>query len=160
MDSEHKGQEPMAVQSLRRLNLVILDDDPAVVRLVTTFLEGDFAEKFDIVSFTDPTDAQKWINEKCCDVLLSDIEMPGVDGLEMLRFAKGRNSWTQVIFMTGHSSWNHIATAIEQGATDYLVKPIHRHVLVDLLGQAHQRATRWQQAVRETFQRKKVVATT
>ena len=148
----------MAVQSLRQLNLVILDDDPAVVRLVTTFLEGDLAEKFNIVSFTDPADAQQWIDEKCCDVLLSDIEMPGINGLEMLRFAKRRNSWTQVIFMTGHSSWERIATAIEQGATDYLVKPIQRDVLVELLSQAHQRASRWQQAVRETFELEKAAA--
>lgn len=148
----------MAMQSLRQLNLVIVDDDPSVVRLVTTFLKGDLSEKFNIVSFTDPADARQWIDEKCCDVLLSDIEMPGVDGLEMLRFAKRRNSWTQVIFMTGHSSWDHIATAIEQGATDYLVKPIQREVLVELLDQAHQRATRWQQAVRETFELEKSAA--
>ena len=149
----------MAMQSLRQLNLVILDDDPAVVRLVEKFVDGDLAEKFNIVSFTDPAVAQQWIDEKCCDVLLSDIEMPGIDGLEMLRFAKRRNSWTQVIFITGHSSWDRIATAIEQGATDYLVKPIQRDALVGLLSQAHQRATRWQQAVRETFELDRAVAT-
>ena len=149
----------MATRSLRQLNLVILDDDPAVVRLVTKFLAGDLAEKFNTVSFTDPADAQQWIDEKCCDVLLSDIEMPGIDGLEMLRFAKRRNSWTQVVFMTGHSSCDRIATAIEQGATDYLVKPIQRDVLVEMLSQVHQRSIRWQQAVRETFELEKSVAT-
>ena len=147
------------MQSLRQLNLVILDDDPAVVRLVTAFLKGDLSEKFNIVSFTDPVDAQQWIDNKCCDVLLSDIEMPGIDGLAMLQFAKRRNSWTQIIFMTGHSSWDRIATAIEQGATDYLVKPIERDALVELLSQAHQRATRWQQAVRETFKLDRALAT-
>jgi YesN/AraC family two-component response regulator len=91
-------------------------------------------------------------------VLLSDIEMPDIDGLDMMRFAKARNSWTQIIFMTGHSSWDRIASAIEQGATDYLVKPIQREALVDLLNQSHQRATRWQQAVRTTFELDKTAA--
>lgn len=135
----------------RKLNLLLLDDDASIVRLVEKYLQAGLTADIELHAMSDPEQARQWIEQHCCDILLSDIEMPGIDGLEMLRFAKQRNAWTQVIFMTGHSTWDRIAEAIENGATDYLLKPINREELIDVVSQQCARLTRWQQALSGTL---------
>lgn len=129
------------------LNLLVVDDDPAILRLVTALLAADLGDRLEIVGIADPSAAKDWLSDHRCDILLSDIEMPGIDGLEMLRHAKQMNAWTQVVFMTGHSRWDHITEAVENGASDYLLKPIDRSELIDLIGQTCDRFARWQAAV-------------
>lgn len=143
----------MAPQAARKLNLVILDDDPSVVRIATAMISGAMKDRLDIVSFTNPILAQDWIDQNCCDLLVSDIEMPDVDGLEMLRFAKRRNAWTQVIFMTAHSSWSRVSEAIELGASNYLLKPLNREEILSVVEQEYIRCARWQNAAKGTLSR-------
>ena len=133
--------------AIRRLKTVILDDDPGIVRLVETILRGAFGEELEIVDFTDAKLAQSWIHTNICDLFISDIDMPGIDGHEMLLFAKKRNPWTQVVFLTGQSSWMHVTQAVENGASDFLLKPIQKDELCNIVQQHIERAARWQSAL-------------
>lgn len=137
--------------AVRKLNLLILDDDASVVRLITKIVAAKLSDRLNIFQFTDPAEALEWIDNNCCDILLSDIEMPDYDGLEILRRAKHRNAWTQAIFLTAHSSWERISEAIENGASDYLLKPVDREEVQQLLDQLCARFARWHTAVFETF---------
>jgi DNA-binding NtrC family response regulator len=136
----------------RKLRLVLVDDDTIVTRIATKYLQIEFPGQFSLAVFNDPRTARRAIDETGCDLLLSDIEMPELSGLEMLRFAKARNAWAQVIFMTAHSTWDHIAAAIESGATDYLLKPLDRDDFLRVVHQARERIIRWQNAVRLAWQ--------
>lgn len=131
----------------RKLKTVILDDDAGIVRLVKTILRGAFGNELELFDFTDVHEAQQWISTNCCDLLISDIEMPDIDGLEMLVFAKRRNAWTQVVFLTGQSSWMHVTQAVENGASDFLLKPIKRDELCNMVQQHIERSARWQTAL-------------
>ncbi|PQO30611.1 transcriptional regulator [Blastopirellula marina] len=131
----------------RKLKTVILDDDAGIVRLVKTILRGAFGSELELVDFTNAQEAQNWIGSNCCDLLISDIEMPGIDGQDMLVFAKQRNAWTQVVFLTGQSSWMHVTQAVENGASDFLLKPIQRAELCNIVQQHIERAARWQSAL-------------
>lgn len=142
-------------KTTRKLTLVILDDDPAVVRLVKTFLEAEFKDVATIHTLCNPLEAQTFLDERCCDILLSDIEMPGIDGMEVLKIAKKRNAWTQVIFMTGCSTWDRIRGAIENGATDYLTKPINRMQLISTVRYQLERLMRWRTATMESLRQKR-----
>lgn len=132
----------------RRTSIVIVDDEPTVVRVAEKVLINHFGDQLDIFSTTDSEDAHNHISQRRCDILLSDIEMPGIHGLEMLKAARKYNAWTRVIFMTGHSTWDRIAEAIENGAADYLIKPIDHEQLVEVVGQERERLARWHGAVR------------
>jgi DNA-binding NtrC family response regulator len=136
----------------RKMSLVLLDDDPAMVRLLEKVITRNLGQRIEVVSFTAPEAAERWIDRNSCDVLLSDIEMPGKDGLEMLRLAKKRNAWTQVIFLTGHSTWGRISEALEAGASDYLLKPVDQQELISVLEHEWVRQTRWKAALAETLQ--------
>jgi DNA-binding NtrC family response regulator len=137
---------------MRELNLLVLDDDPSILRLTVKLLKKELGSGVAVTALDDPLLAQQWLRENCCDILLTDIEMPEIDGLEMLKFAKARNAWTQVIFLTGASTWDRIAEAIEFGASDYLLKPIDRGELITIVGQAVNRFNRWQSAVLDTLE--------
>lgn len=135
----------------RKLKLLAVDDSPTILTLVSKMLQASLSDVLEVTAISDPVQASKFLESECCDILLSDIEMPGVTGLDMLRLAKSRNAWTQVVFMTAHSSWDYLAEAIENGATDYLLKPIDRCELVSVVSQCASRVTRWQKALRGTL---------
>ncbi|HTN76093.1 MAG TPA: response regulator [Pirellulaceae bacterium] len=135
----------------RKLNLLVVDDSSTIVTLVSKMLQASLGDVLEVTAFSSPLEAVKFLDGYCCDILLSDIEMPGVSGIEMLRQAKSRNAWTQVIFMTAHSSCDYLAEAIENGASDYLLKPIDRGEMVGVVSQCASRVTRWHKALRGTL---------
>jgi len=135
------------MSAFRKLNVLIVDDDATLTRLVHKYLITDLGEQINVEIIHSGDLAKSRLDHHGCDILLCDIEMPECDGLEILRFAKLRNAWTQVIFMTAHSTWDRISEAIENGATDYLLKPINRTELSQVISQECARLHRWQQAV-------------
>ncbi|TWT33105.1 response regulator [Blastopirellula retiformator] len=138
----------MNTPAVRKINVVVVDDDPAMKRLLEQMLLTNFGDSLNLWAFTDPHEAQQWMDQICCDLLISDIEMPEIDGMGMLIFAKRRNAWTQVIFLTGHSSWDRVTEAIENGASDFLLKPLDKSELIKLINQELERFVRWQTALR------------
>ena len=87
--------------TIRKLNLLIVDDDPSIVRLADKYLRAEFAERIALTTFSDPRAARQQIEDAGCDLLISDIQMPGLGGLEMLQVAKRRNAWTRGDFHDG-----------------------------------------------------------
>lgn len=136
----------------RKTSVVIVDDEPTIVRVAEKVLRDHFGEELAIFTTTDSTAALDHISQRRCDILLSDIEMPGIHGLEMLKSARQYNTWTRVVFITGHSTWDLIAEAIENGAADYLVKPLDHDQLIHVVTQERERLARWHDAVRGALQ--------
>ncbi len=126
------------------LHLVVVDDDAAVVRLATKVIEGSLGDKFRTVAFTDASEARQWIENHPCDVLLTDLDSPAIDGQEMLRHAKAHHPWSQVIVLAENEA--SVPQAMATGSHDYLLKPLDHIEMVELLTQAHDRFARWQQA--------------
>ncbi len=139
-------------------SLLVVDDDPSMTRLVVTVLKRALGDAITIEALTDPAVARERIDEGGIDILLTDLEMPAINGLDLLRCAKRRNACTQVLFFTGHSSQDALLSALELGAVDYLLKPVDQQDLVELITQAHHRQQRWRRALVETWQRKKEAA--
>lgn len=138
------------------IHLAVLDDDFSILQLVGAYLRSYFGDRVDVTLLNSPEEARQFLDSHACDILLSDIEMPETDGLEMLDFAKKRNSWTQVVFMTGFSSWDRISAAIERGAADYLLKPIDRQELAHIIEGQIARSIRWKRAVLGTLRPQEV----
>ena len=131
--------------------LLLVDDDPSMVRLLTKIIEREYDGQIELASLTDPSEARRRIETQVVEILITDLEMPGVNGLELLRCAKRRNASTQVLFMTGNSTLDALTDALELGATDYLLKPVDRAQLVKLVGDAQERLSRWREALAATL---------
>jgi len=132
-------------------HLLLVDDDPAMTRLLKAVIDNSFGDAFSVKTLTCPKKARAWIEQQRVDVLVTDLEMPEVNGLELLRCAKRWNAFTQVYFITGHSTLDSLTDALELGATDYLLKPLDKEELVELLGHAQRRQRRWRQALAGTL---------
>ena len=133
------------------VRLLIVDDDSSMVRLLTTIITHTSDDRVELHSLTDPAEARCWLDNNLVDILVTDLEMPGVDGLELLRCAKRRNPCAQVLFITGHSTLDALVEAMELGATDYLLKPFDQEELIDLIHDAHKRLRRWRRALAGTL---------
>ncbi len=137
-----------------KFKMLVLDDDPAMVRLLRKVIDrefGDQLDQLDLTDLTDPVEARKWIEENAPDIVLTDLEMPQVSGLEILRCSKRRNVRSQVLLLTGHSNTESLLDALELGAIDYLIKPVDQQELTELLTHSFARITRWKNAMRETI---------
>lgn len=147
--------------SKHRVTVLLVDDDPSMVRLLRGVLKRSFGEQLALESLTDPAAAQARLEEGGVDVLLTDLEMPGIDGLELLRRAKRRNVYTQVLLLTGHSTQQALLEAFELGATDYLIKPFEPETVADRVAETVRRQQRWKEALVQTWQhqRQSVAAT-
>lgn len=146
----------------RPTRLLLVDDDPSMVRLLGHVIMRSFGDRIEMKSLTDPRLAQECIESDLWDILITDLEMPGINGLALLRCAKRKNALTQVFFMTGHSALDSLSAALEMGATDYLLKPLDAPELVEILEEARKRIRRWRQACVGTLSGRtgRVLATT
>ncbi len=141
----------MTIALTKTTRLLLVDDDPSMVRLLNKIIERQFADEMELTCLTDPKEARRQIEGQLFDILITDLEMPGVNGLELLRCAKRQNPCTQVLFMTGRSTLDALTDALELGATDYLLKPLDQAQLIKLVEDAQERLLRWREALAGTL---------
>jgi DNA-binding NtrC family response regulator len=103
-----------------KARILIVDDEEIVLRSCTRILES---EQYEVESVLDPWEALRKIDENGYNVLVLDIMMPKIDGLEVLQHVKERHPDVDVIMMTGLSQIQTAVRAMKLGAFDYLSKP-------------------------------------
>ncbi len=103
-----------------KLKLMVVDDEESIRDILADIL---FDEGYDVLEAEDGQVAMKLFEEHDIALVLSDIRMPGMSGLELLEKVKELSPETQVIIMTSHASFDTALAAMRNGAYDYLVKP-------------------------------------
>jgi signal transduction histidine kinase len=96
------------------------------------------------------------LEEQPVDVVVLDVKMPGMDGIETLRRIKERYPKTEVILLTGHATTCDGVEGIKSGAFDYLSKPVALDHLVRKIRQAHEKITREEEKKKEAEFRAKM----
>lgn len=103
------------------LRILIVDDEVEISKTLTRFLELD--DRFIIESVTNPLEALEKVKREKIHILLSDIMMPEMSGIELLEQVKKIDGLTQVIMMTAFSTVDKVVDCLEKGANDYILKP-------------------------------------
>ncbi len=101
--------------------IVVVDDDPDVLETIRQFLAK---RKFEIHTATTGEEALLLIRAVRPHLVLLDIRLPGLDGIETLREIRRFDSTVGVIMMTGYANDEEGRLSLELGASDYIVKPI------------------------------------
>lgn len=73
------------------------------------------------------------IEEKKPDVLITDIRMPGMDGLQLMQMIQEKNLETRVVLVSGYAEFNYAQQAMRMGAVDYLLKPVETEALAEVM---------------------------
>jgi EAL domain-containing protein (putative c-di-GMP-specific phosphodiesterase class I) len=113
--------------------VLLVDDDAAVVRAHCRILAGP---TYVVETAIDGKAAEQALASAHFDVILSDIDMPGMDGIQLLERVRSRDLDVPVVLITGNPSVDTAIRAMEQGALRYLVKPVDSGVLLKVVGDA------------------------
>jgi DNA-binding NtrC family response regulator len=111
-------------------SVMILDDEPIVCERLRSTLEK---LNLDLETFTDPNEALKRFSEKKVDVLITDLKMKEIDGIEILKLVKKVSPDTKVIIITGFATVEKAKEALKIGAYDFIAKPFRLSQLRDLV---------------------------
>ncbi|QNK58874.1 response regulator [Paenibacillus sp. PAMC21692] len=102
--------------------ILIVDDELFILNGLTSMVkEANFAE-LEVYKAASALEALDWLQRTTIDVVLTDICMPGMDGLELQRHIKRQWPRCKVIFLTGHDDFDYAREAIHQRAADYILK--------------------------------------
>lgn len=115
--------------------ILVIDDEPSMRITLQAFLEKD---GYQVSVANDAISAYEMINFNHYDVVLTDIIMPGMTGIELLTKIRQHSDSVQVIVMTGEPTVGTAVNAVKHGANDYLSKPIDRETLLKTVKQAAQ----------------------
>ena len=126
-----------------KARVLVCDDKENFTKLFRRILP---AERYDVTAAEDGHRALALVAAGDFDVIVSDIRMPGADGLEVLREAKSRDPDAEVILMTAYATVPAAVDAIRQGAYDYLAKPFEPDEALLVVDRALERRRLKQQA--------------
>ena len=101
--------------------IAIIDDEQDILDILERFLSR--SEKFDIEIFSNPQTALPKVKSGMYDLILLDIMMPQMDGIEFLKEIKSTSNDTNVIMMTAYSTQDRMIDCEHIGANDYVTKP-------------------------------------
>jgi DNA-binding response OmpR family regulator len=100
--------------------ILVVDDDPDTCALMADIL---LEEGYDVVTCSRGEEAMEIVSEDKFDLVLSDIKMPRVSGIELLSYVRKKNLETEVILITAYASVETAVQALRDEAFDYLTKP-------------------------------------
>jgi DNA-binding NtrC family response regulator len=124
-----------SVRTAKAPRKVLLIDDDASLRRVTEYSLQSAG--FNVISVADGKQGLVVFREDCPEVVITDIQMPGMSGYEVLQQIKAERPETLVIVITAHSTVEKAVAAMKQGAHDYLTKPFSRDELVHVVDKAY-----------------------
>lgn len=108
-------------------NILIVDDEKNICRTVRMVLMD---EDYEIETASSAEEGLQKLNEHPYDVLIADVQMSGMSGIEMLDHIREDENRPEIIMMSGHATLNDAVSATRLGAFDFLEKPIDRERLI------------------------------
>ena len=104
------------------INILIIEDDKSIRRVIKKILEGE-NKNYKIIEAIDGKDGLIKINENQLNLILCDIKMPRLDGIDVLKYVKKNNLFIPFILLTGHGNIDTAVNAMKIGAFDFIEKP-------------------------------------
>lgn len=115
------------MESSGKRKIVAVDDSGIILKMLIKVL----GESYDLHAFSSGKRALQFLKEKTPDLIILDIDMPEINGYDMLKMIKEREHLKEVpvIFLTSNNDKSHVVKAVAVGAKDYVVKPIDEDIL-------------------------------
>jgi excisionase family DNA binding protein len=132
------GLQPAPQSATHRHSLLVVDDEEAVRELIATTLRSADAG-YDVTVAPDGASALQLLRAKSFDVLITDLKMAGMDGMTLIRDARGVAPNLPVIIITAAPSQTSAIDAVNAGVSGYLTKPFRLQQILDVVASAIRR---------------------
>ncbi len=132
-------------------SILIVDDDEITRDIISEYLKTN--EKLNILTAKDGESALRLIEQKKIHIMLLDISMPGMNGIDVLKETKKIDPLIQVIMITAFSTLDRVIESLMHGAIDYLTKPFKSpEELRRIVNISVERLDRWKDVLKYTAQ--------
>jgi len=122
---------------MSRIRILVVDDEPDFLKLIQRRLGK---RNVDVGVAASGQEALQILEKISVDVVILDVRMPGLSGLETLKEIRKRHQEIEVIMLTGHGSMQSGIEGISHGAYDYILKPFSIEDLLERIRDAHEHA--------------------
>jgi DNA-binding NtrC family response regulator len=117
----------------RKTQVLILDDEPIVWKRLKPALEK---AGYEVEAFTQSSNAMRRVQEKEFDIVVTDLKMEGIDGMQFLTEVKTLSPKTEVIVITGFATMETARESFQKGVFDFVAKPFKRGELLEIVKKA------------------------
>ncbi len=108
--------------------LLVVDDEPNMLRLLKTILMDKTGYEVDTTN--NPLEVEKMLKEQPYDLVVTDLKMPLVDGIDLIDIIKKIDSQIPVIIITAYGTMETAEEAIQKGAYDFITKPFRKESIL------------------------------
>jgi two-component system, OmpR family, response regulator len=123
-------------EGMEKFRMLIVDDEEDFLETILKRLK---ARKIEVTGVDSGYKALDFLANQDVDVIILDVKMPGMDGIETLREIKKKKPLVEVIMLTGHASVESGIQGMQLGAFDYVMKPVALDELLEKVRQAYDR---------------------
>lgn len=134
-----------------KANVLLVDDEPDFLEM---FSERLIARGFSVFTAQSGEEALVRIRTGGIDVVILDVQMPGMSGIDILHEIKKLEPLVEVMLLTGQASVQTAVNGMKSGAFDYIMKPADMGELVEKLAGAHKRKSEQEERIRNAEIRK------
>ena len=110
--------------------VLVVDDDPQVVRLLRVNLE---LEGYEVVSANDGNEALEAVASEDPDLVICDVMMPGMDGIEVVRRLRADKQTVPVVMLSAKAMRSDMRVGLDAGANEYVTKPFDPAELIEVV---------------------------
>jgi len=129
--------------------LLVVDDEPNMLRLLKTILMDKTG--YEVTTTNNPLEVSKMLQEDHYDLVITDLKMPLVDGIDLIGIVKGIDSTMPIIVITAYGTIETAEEAIQKGAYDFITKPFRKETIFITI----KRALEWKKMQGELAELKK-----
>jgi DNA-binding NtrC family response regulator len=129
-----------------KIRVLLVDDEEQFVETLAQRLE---ARDFTVATAFNGDQALEYVKGKDVDVVVLDVLMPGISGIDTLRELKKIRPLTEVIMLTGHATVETAIEGMKLGAFDYLMKPTEIEDLVEKINKAQRRKSEQEERIQK-----------
>lgn len=115
------------------MKVLIVDDEPYMVEYLEKLIDWEQFEFYEIITAKGGSMAKKILEEQDIELLVTDIRMPKISGLDLSAFIDEKQMDTKVIIVSGYNEFEYAKTAMHYGVSEYLVKPVLKEDLLACL---------------------------
>ncbi|MDO4621053.1 MAG: response regulator [Lachnospiraceae bacterium] len=121
------------------MKVLIVDDEPFMVDYLETLVEWEKLGYDEVITAKGGSMARKILEEQKVDLLVTDIKMPRVSGIDLSQYIDEQQLDTKVIIVSGYSDFEYAKSAMHYGVAEYLVKPVLQEDLLACLDRLNER---------------------